>query len=67
MSKRLTLKQVRKSKGLTLRELSEATGVSETNLSFIERGKTKPTATTIKKIAGVLGLTYEELFDMLYM
>ena len=67
MSKRLTLRQVRKSKELTLRELSEQTGVSETSLSFIERGKIKPTAPTIKKIAVVLGLTYEELFDMLYV
>ncbi|MFH1501527.1 MAG: XRE family transcriptional regulator [Candidatus Eisenbacteria bacterium] len=49
------LKDVRREKGLTLKQVAEASGMSPTHISEIERGKTSPTVGALKKIAGALG------------
>ena len=45
------LKSIRQSRGLTLDELSELTGVSKPMLGQIERGQSSPTINTLWKIA----------------
>lgn len=45
------LQKIRKSRGLSLEELSELTSVSKPMLGQIERGKSVPTITTLWKIA----------------
>jgi len=58
------IKERRKAKGWRLRNLSKESGVSITFLARIERGERSPSATTLRKIAKLLGFTETELFKM---
>lgn len=49
------LNAVRKDLGMTLKEVAQASGMSPTHISEIERGKTSPTVGALRKIAGALG------------
>jgi transcriptional regulator with XRE-family HTH domain len=49
------LKDVRRQKDMTLKEVAEASGMSPTHISEIERGKTSPTVGALRKIATALG------------
>lgn len=49
------LKEVRRQRDMTLKEVAEASGMSPTHISEIERGKTSPTVGALRKIAGALG------------
>lgn len=51
----------RKEKGLTLVDLQEASGVSNSYLSQIENGKFKPSSDILKKLATPLEISYYEL------
>jgi transcriptional regulator with XRE-family HTH domain len=53
------LKQRRRSLLLTIREISEKSGVSASHLSRIEKGNRFPSASVLRRIAEPLG--YEEL------
>ncbi|MEP1143228.1 MAG: XRE family transcriptional regulator [Henriciella sp.] len=55
------LKHLRKSRGLTLVQLSKVSGVSRSALSKIERSEISPTYSTIRKIALGLDLTIAAL------
>ena len=59
------LRDLRKSKGVTLAELGEATGMSECHMSNIEAGKRKSKGldvVTLAKIAGRLGVDLDVCF-----
>ncbi len=56
------IKQQRVLSGLTLRQLSEMSGVSSSHLDRIERGERFPSAHTLRKIARPLGFSEGELF-----
>lgn len=49
------LKEVRKERDMTLKQVAEASGMSPTHISEIERGKTSPTVGALRRIAGALG------------
>ena len=49
------LKEVRKQREMTLKEVAESSGMSPTHISEIERGKTSPTVGALRRIAGALG------------
>jgi transcriptional regulator with XRE-family HTH domain len=51
-------------RGLTLDQLSEATGVSPRTLLRLERDQTMPAATTAKALADFYGLTVAELLGL---
>jgi len=51
----LRIKRVRKSRGLTLKEVEAVSKVSATHISEIERGKTSPTVGALSRIAQALG------------
>lgn len=51
----------RKEKGWTQAYLSEKCGITPTNLSHIERGKTKPSVDTLVKIANSLEVNMDSL------
>lgn len=59
-----TLKMLRKKRKLTLKQLSEETGLSISFLSQVERGKSNMTLETLRKVADVLdvnpGVFFEE-------
>lgn len=44
------LKRTRQSKGMTLKDLSEVTGLSQAFLSEVENGKANPTIDTLRAI-----------------
>jgi transcriptional regulator with XRE-family HTH domain len=57
------LRQLRKKKGLSQNELSEAMGVHFTQVSRYERGETKPNAEAIAKLAHALDTTVDYLMS----
>ncbi len=58
------VRQIRTERGLTLEALAEASGVSRSMISLIERGESSPTALVLEKLSTGLGLTLAALFDM---
>jgi XRE family transcriptional regulator, regulator of sulfur utilization len=58
------VKALRRSMGLSLRELAERAGVSAPMLSQVERGDTSPTLTVAGKIATGLELTLSQLLRL---
>ncbi|GAI38867.1 unnamed protein product, partial [marine sediment metagenome] len=56
------IKQQRVMSGLTLRQLSDKSGVSPSHLGRIERGERFPSAHILRKIAQPLGFQEEALF-----
>lgn len=61
ISKRL--KDIRKSKDISVYKLSQLSGVSETHIRDLERGDRNPSLDTIDKIATALGLSLPELLN----
>lgn len=56
------LRDARKSKGLNLQDVAEATGLSIGLISQIERGLTTPSMRSLRQIANALGLSVSSLF-----
>ena len=55
------LKEARKAAGLTQVELSRKTGMSQQDISSIERGDRDPTASTLLKLADALGCKIDDI------
>ncbi|MCD0451660.1 XRE family transcriptional regulator [Actinocorallia sp. API 0066] len=55
------VRRIRLARGMSLRELSEATGVSKALLSQIERGVANPTIEVLSRVAAALGESFLEL------
>ena len=55
------LRQLRETRGLTLVELAQESGVSRATLSRIENGETSPTAETLRKLATAFALPVSQL------
>jgi transcriptional regulator with XRE-family HTH domain len=58
------VKALREAAGLSLRDLSERSGVSAPMLSQVERGETSPTLTVAARIAGGLELRLSQLLRL---
>ncbi len=58
----MKIKEIRKKKGMTLKNVSEKTGFSISFLSQMERGKSAITLVSLKKIADVLEIPMKDLF-----
>ncbi len=56
------LRDLRKSKGLTLRDVADQAGFTQSLLSAIERGRTNPSLETLRKLADVLSIPIFYLF-----
>ena len=62
----MTLKELRKSKKLTQKTLSEKTGVSQCYICALEQGKKKsPSMVVIRKLANGLGVKASHILDAL--
>lgn len=57
------LRELRDAQGLSLAQLAERSGVSRSNISLIERGKSSATATVLDKLSAALGVTVASLFE----
>ena len=54
------IRSIRKEHNLTQETLSEMAGITPTNLSHIERGKTKPSVETLVALANALRVTMND-------
>ena len=57
------LRAVRERRSLTLKEVAEKTGISESMVSQIERNRVSPAIDTLFSIADVLDIDFEHLFS----
>ena|SRR5690554_4602869 len=57
------LKKIRKVKNLTLVQLEDISGVSNSHISRIERGLREPSPDTLRKLAEPLGIPYQRLLE----
>jgi transcriptional regulator with XRE-family HTH domain len=56
------VRALRAARGLSLAELADASGVSRSMISLIERGEASPTAVVLEKLATALGVMLADLF-----
>lgn len=56
------LRILREERGLSMRSLARASGLSTNALSMIERGRTSPSVSTLAKLAGALGAPITAFF-----
>ncbi len=54
---------LRERRNLSQRALAEASGLSRNTLSLLERGRSSPTVSTLKRIASALGVDIETFFN----
>ncbi|MBL6928630.1 MAG: helix-turn-helix transcriptional regulator [Rhodospirillales bacterium] len=57
------VRKLRRSRGLTLEDLAEGSGVSKSMLSQIERNKTNPTLATVWRLCECLGVSVDAMFE----
>lgn len=57
------VKGLRAAKSLSLEQLAQASGVSRSMISLIERGEASPTATVLEKVAAGLDVSLASLFE----
>lgn len=57
------IRRIRKSEGITLKELASRAGITNSALSQIERGLITPSIVTFKSILDALGYTFSEFFE----
>ena len=57
------LRLLRRSRRLTLRDVADATGLSESFLSQVERGKADASVASLRRIAQTFGIGIHDLFD----
>ena len=55
--------ELRIAQGFSLDALAERSGVSRSNISLIERGRSSPTATVLDRLSAGLGVTVASLFE----
>lgn len=57
------VRRLRQQLGLSLDALAERSGVSRSNISLIERGRSSPTAAVLDRLATALGVALASLFE----
>jgi transcriptional regulator with XRE-family HTH domain len=57
-----SLRELRESRGISMRALAAKSGLSANALSMIERGKTSPSVSTLYKLADALGVSITAFF-----
>ncbi len=59
-----SLRELRESRGISMRTLATKSGLSANALSMIERGKTSPSVSTLYKLADALGVSITAFFSV---
>lgn len=57
----LKIREIRKAKGLTMKQLGDMVGALESSISFYERGLQQPDLDMLRKIADALSVSTDEL------
>ena len=58
--------QIRRQRGITLKELEKMTGLGKTTLNNIENQRVSPTIKSAERICEALGITFKDLFESEY-
>lgn len=58
----LRIKEIAKTKGVTITELAGTVGITQPNMSNVVNGKTSPSLDLLQRIADALGVEVVELF-----
>lgn len=58
----LRIKEIAKTKGITITELAGNVGITQPNMSNVVNGKTSPSLDLLQRIADALGVEISELF-----
>lgn len=61
----MSLRELRKNKGLSQVELSEISGIRQSTLSQYENGSRKPSMSKAKKLADALNMSLDDIFLLL--
>ena len=59
----MLLKEARETKNLSVEDLADQTGVGQTTISAIERGASRPTASTVRKLCDTLEVSSTEIAE----
>lgn len=59
----LKIREFRKARGLTMKQLGEMVGALESSISFYERGLQQPDLDMLGKIADALNVSIDQLLD----
>jgi len=59
----ILIKQIRQSKGLTTRQLSEMSGISKSQITRIENNQQTPTIDTLYRIAEALRTSVDSTYE----
>lgn len=59
----LKIREIRKARGLTMKQLGDMVGALESSISFYERGLQQPDLDMLKRIADALSVSTDELLD----
>jgi transcriptional regulator with XRE-family HTH domain len=57
------IKEIRLQRGMSLKDVAQAAGISDSMLSQIEHNQSNPSVGTLKKLADVLGVSVGSLFE----
>lgn len=60
---KLKLKSMRSSRGLTIDQLADMTGISRSHISLLENGRRQPSADALQAFASAFGVRVTELID----
>ena len=58
------IKNLRKERNLTIKQLSELSGLSTVTINFYELGKIKPNLISVQKLAKALNCDFDELASL---
>ena len=59
----MNLFEMRKKKNLTMRQLADSVGITESMVSLIESGQRCPSVKVLRRIAAALGCTLDDLLQ----
>ena len=59
----LKIRELRKHRGITLKEFSQKVGVTASLISQVERGVAAPSISSLKKISDALGISIAVFFN----
>jgi transcriptional regulator with XRE-family HTH domain len=57
------LREARRNKGLSQKEIAKQAGISQQGYSFIESGTRTPSVPTAKRIASALGFDWQRFYE----
>lgn len=60
---KILLNKIRREKGITLEKLAGLSGISKSTLNNFENGRTSPNMNQMERIAEVLNVRIEELYE----